>query len=96
MFLDLNHKRGIAKVLETFAYMAIVQQSFEHALTLAGAAEAVRVRVGSPARPLERARIERMLEPAWRAVAPATAKVLWNEAGRMPLDEVIRRAREQQ
>jgi tetratricopeptide (TPR) repeat protein len=95
IFLNLNHRRGIAKVLEVFAYLASIQHRFEHALLLAGAAEALRVRVGAPARPLEHAQFERMLEQAWRAVAPGAAKALWNEAGRMPLDEVIQRAREQ-
>jgi predicted ATPase len=95
IFLDLNHSRGIAKVLEVFAYLAVVQHRFEHSLLLAGAAEALRVRVGAPERPVEREQFERMLESAWRAVAPGTAKALWTEAGRMPLDEVIQRAREQ-
>jgi hypothetical protein len=92
IFLDLHHTRGIARTLEGFAHAAVRRRRFEEALALGGAAEALRVRVGAPARPLERTRVERKLEPAWRAVAAGAAERLWSEGGKAPLEEVIRRA----
>jgi predicted ATPase len=92
LFMDLGYRRGIARVLERLACAAARREDFERALTLGGAAEGLRLRVGAPARPAERAGMERVLEPAWRAGEAADTQEAWLKASRMTLDEAIRYA----
>ena len=57
----VGHQRGIAKVLEGFAYVAAHQNNAERALTLAGAASSLRQTLGAPRR-----RGGRSWTPPWR------------------------------
>ena len=88
-FVTLGHKRGIASVLEGFAYLAQCEQQYERALTLAGGAAAVRRASGAAPRPDEQAMFERTLEPAWRSLDPATAQATWTAGQRLSLDDAI-------
>jgi predicted ATPase len=93
-FLELGHKRGIAKVLEGFACLSVHQGSFESALTLAGAATALRRVIGAAARCPEQAKLDRMLEPAWQHGPPSVSKAAWDAGSRMRLEEAIEYAAE--
>ena len=53
MFQNLGHKRGIARVLECLAANAAAQSNAEQSLHLAGAAAALRQRLGAPLTPAE-------------------------------------------
>lgn len=88
-FLDLGHMRGVAKALEGFACLAANQQNSEHALTLAGAAAALRHTMRAPARPDERAILDRVLKPAWQHWDPAASKAIWTAGWKMPLEQAI-------
>jgi hypothetical protein len=88
-FTTLDHKRGIARVLEGFAWLARRDRVFERALMLAGAAATVRQTFGVAPRPTEQAALERSLEPAWKSRDRAAARALWLAGGRMSLDEAI-------
>ena len=57
--LELKHKRGIAKVLEGFAYLAVHQHNPERALRLVGAASFLRQTIGVPRRRGEEAKLRR-------------------------------------
>ena len=92
-FLDLEHKRGIARTLEGLAYLAQRQQNFERALTLAGAAAAVRHAFGAAPRPSERANLERTLAPAWESQHHAKALAIWTAGRQMSLDDAVEYAR---
>ena len=63
-FEELEHKRGIARLLECFACSAAAQQQAERALRLAGAAAALRQNIGAPLTAAEQAKLEAILEPA--------------------------------
>ena len=91
-FVTLGHKRGIASVLEGFAYLAQCEQQYERALTLAGGAAAVRRASGAAPRPDEQAMFERSLEPAWQSLDPATAQATWTAGQRLSLDDAIQLA----
>jgi tetratricopeptide (TPR) repeat protein len=67
IFQDLGHKRGIARVLECLAVSAAAQSRPQHVLHLAGAAAALRQRIGAPLIPAEQSRLEKKLEPAQHA-----------------------------
>jgi hypothetical protein len=90
----LGYKRGIARVLEGCACVAAREGEFERALTFGGAAEGLRQKIGAPARPPERAKLNSALEPSWRGCDPEGAKSTWMAGWRMPLDQVIRCALE--
>jgi tetratricopeptide (TPR) repeat protein len=92
MLIDLGHTRGIARVLEGLACVAVRQGDLDEALTLCGAAEGIRQRVGAPQRAAERAKLDRILEPAWRARDHSANKAIWSEGLRMPIEEAIRYA----
>jgi predicted ATPase len=92
-FLDLDHKRGIARMLEGLAYLAQRQQDFQRALTLVGAAAAVRHAFGAAPRPSDQASLERALGPAWEAQDPAKAQAIWTAGHQMSLDDAVEYAR---
>jgi hypothetical protein len=87
--MELDHKRGIAHVLEGFAYLAQSERDFARALRLAGAAAAFRDASGAERRPIEQASVERMLAPAWTSCARDAALRLWTAGRRTPLQDVL-------
>jgi hypothetical protein len=92
IFLELEHKRGIAKVLEGFAYLAVHQNNPERALTLAGAASSLRQTIGAPRRHGEEAKLDAALEAAWKNGGSAAAKATWLAGWRMQLEEAMQYA----
>src|ERR1019366_7769559 len=67
-FQELDHKRGIARLLGSFASAAAVQLEAESSLRLAGAAAALRQNIGAPLTPAEQAKLESSLHPARQAL----------------------------
>jgi predicted ATPase len=61
IFGELGDARGIARVLESVVDIALAEQKWERAFTLAGAAAALRQSSGAPLPPGERARFEARL-----------------------------------
>jgi tetratricopeptide (TPR) repeat protein len=91
-FAGLGHTRGVAGVLEELGCVAVLEQDFEHALTLCAAAEGLRQRIGALKRQAERARLDRILEPAWRDIDQSTSGAIWARGLRMPLEQAIQDA----
>ena len=85
----LDHKRGIARVFDGFAYLAQREGQFDRALTLAAAAAAVRQAFGAVPRPADEAVMERSLHGAWNACDPATAHAVWSAGQQLTLDDAI-------
>ena len=84
IFQRLGHHRGVARVLEHLAACAAMRGSPQRALTLGGAAAALRERLKTPLSVGERDELERVLgEP--REAMPAT----WEEGRVMRLDKVV-------
>jgi predicted ATPase len=92
MFQDLGHKRGIARVLECFAVSAAAQSRPEQSLRLAGAAAALRQRIGAPLIPAEQSRLEKKLEPARNMLSNAASLEAWSSGWEMSLEEAVQEA----
>jgi hypothetical protein len=88
-FAGLGHTRGVARVLEELACVAIREKNFEHALTLSAAAEGLLQRIGKLKRQAERARLDRILQPAWREIDQSASCTAWARGLRMPLAQAI-------
>jgi len=89
IFRDLGHKRGIARVLECFAVGAAAQSRPQQALRLAGAAAALRQRIGTPLIPAEQSRLERKLEPARNMLTDAADLEAWSSGWEMSVEEAV-------
>jgi hypothetical protein len=85
----MQHKRGIARLLECFACTAAVQENAERSLRLAGAAAALRQNIGSPLPPTEQLRIDEEIEPARIALGNAASSVAWRSGWALPLDLAV-------
>ena len=94
MFQDLGHKRGIARVLECFAVSAAAQARPRQSLRLAGAAAALRQRIGAPLISAERSRLETKLEPARNMLTNAAGLEAWSSGWEMSLEEAVNEALE--
>jgi predicted ATPase len=92
MFKELGHKRGIARALECLAASAAAQSKAEQSLHLAGAAAALRQRLGTPLTPTEHARLEKALEFARRTIGDTAGLRAWMEGWAMPVDLAVREA----
>jgi tetratricopeptide (TPR) repeat protein len=88
-FRGLGHQRGVARQLELLSWCASRQSRAHAAVVLAGAAAAIRHRIGNPAKQSDRERIERMLAEA-RTRLPAEAYAqAWREGLTASLDRVL-------
>jgi hypothetical protein len=92
MFQELGHKRGIARALECLAVSAAAQSNAEKSLHLAGAAAALRQRLGAPLTLTEQPRLEKALEFARRALGNAAGLTAWMEGWAMPIDRAVHEA----
>jgi hypothetical protein len=89
LFHELDHKRGIARLLECFACSAAVQSEAERSLRLAGAANALRQNIGAPLTPAEQAKLESALEPARQALTNSAGVTAWLEGWSFPVEKAI-------
>jgi len=79
-------------VLEYLAAGAAAQSNAEQSLHLAGAAAALRQRLGAPPTPPEQARLEKALEFARRTLGDAAGLTAWMEGWAMPVEHAIEEA----
>jgi hypothetical protein len=89
IFQTLEHKRGIARLLESFACSAAAQSDPERSLRVAGAAAALRQSIGAPLTAVEQAKLERGLEPARQALTTPESRTAWLEGWVMPVEKTI-------
>ena len=92
LFQELEHKRGIARLLECFACAAAAQSHSERALRLAGAAAALRQKIGAPLTPAEKARLESNLECARPGLSESSSTAAWLVGWGLPLERAIEEA----
>ena len=92
MFQELDHKRGIARVLECLASTASAQSNAEQSLHLAGAAAALRQRIGAPLTPAEQNILEKALDFARRTIGNAAGLTAWMEGWAMPVEQAVQEA----
>jgi predicted ATPase/Tfp pilus assembly protein PilF len=92
MFQSLGHKRGIARVLENLATNALAQSKPEYSLRFAGAAAALRQRLGAPLTPAEQPRLEQALGAARSMLSNAESLKAWMDGWGMPIEQAIQEA----
>jgi predicted ATPase/serine/threonine protein kinase len=88
-FRALGHQRGVARQLEALSSCAGGQSRHEAAVRLAGAAAAIRQRIGAPAKPLEREKVERTLAEARADISAEAYGAAWKEGLSAPLDQIL-------
>jgi predicted ATPase/predicted Ser/Thr protein kinase len=88
-FRALGHQRGVARQLEALSRCAGSQSRHEAAVRLAGAAAAIRQRIGAPAKPLEREKVERTLAQARGSISADAYGAAWKEGLSAPLDRIL-------
>ena len=92
LFQELDHKRGIARLLEHFACSAAAQLEAERSLRLAGAAAALRQNIGTPLTPAEQAKLEASLHPARQTLTNTVGVTAWLEGRALPVEKAIEEA----
>jgi len=89
MFRALGHRRGIARVLEYLACCAAEQARPERALKLAGAAAALREKLGTPLSAAELAELDQNLNRARENLTASEQADFWTRGHTSPLDEIL-------
>ena len=90
VFRELEHKRGLALALEGLARLAHEEAEPARALTLAGAAAALRRATGAVVRSEDDRKLERTRDRAFAQCDPAFSKQAWTKGWHMPTDEALR------
>jgi predicted ATPase/tetratricopeptide (TPR) repeat protein/tRNA A-37 threonylcarbamoyl transferase component Bud32 len=85
----LGRKWDVAGVLEELARLAARQGRWERALRLAGAATALRQRIGAPLAPTEKVKLDADLDPARQGLPGAAATTAWMRGWATSPDEAI-------
>ncbi|HKC72425.1 MAG TPA: hypothetical protein VKB60_12415, partial [Terriglobales bacterium] len=85
----LEHRRGIARVLEGLACLALRTGDARRALAAAGAASRLRQAVSAPLPPAEQAKLDENLRQAWRQLGEAEGKEAWEEGRALTTDHAI-------
>ena len=88
-FRALGHQRGVARQLESLSWCASGRSQDRAAVTLAGAAAAIRHRISAPAKPAERQTVERALARARTRLGDPEYSAAWQEGMAAPLDTVL-------
>jgi tetratricopeptide (TPR) repeat protein len=89
IFRSLEHWVGVALVLERFACLGARSEQHLRALRLGGAAEALRRRLFSPARPAEQSKLNGHLARAWATVQAPAASLAWESGAAMDGESAI-------
>jgi tetratricopeptide (TPR) repeat protein len=89
IFRELRRTLSMAQVLEAFVCCAAVEHKWTSALTLAGAAAALRRTVGTPLPLQEKLLLEAALESARQETGHRLAASCWNEGWAMLPDAAI-------
>jgi predicted ATPase/class 3 adenylate cyclase len=88
-YRDLGDRWAIAFLIEAFAGLAAAEGEPERALRLGGAAEALRLVIGSPLSPADQSTLTGRLEPARRALDTEAQAKAWAEGGAMTLADAV-------
>jgi predicted ATPase/Tfp pilus assembly protein PilF len=93
---EIGDKRGIIVSLEGIAALAAAPEQWQQAARLFGAAAALRVTIGAPLPPSERAEQEHQVAAARRALGEAAFAVAWGEGQALTLEEAAAFALEEE
>jgi len=89
IFAGLGHRRGVARVLEGYACLALAEGQAARALTLAASAAHVRKLIRAPLSQAEQSKLDQWLEPAWTSSVDPEVKSAWARGAAMSIEEAI-------
>jgi hypothetical protein len=92
IFTSLEHRRGIARVLEGLACFASAKGDTRRALSVAAAASHLRQMVSAPLPPAEQSKLDQKLLSAWEQLSETEGKKAWTDGYAMTMDNAIRYA----
>ncbi len=86
---DLGDKRGVAEIFEALAEIACARALFEHAITLWGAASAIRESIGATMPADDQQKYARNVEKARASLPEQQFAALWETGYTKPLEQAI-------
>jgi predicted ATPase/DNA-binding winged helix-turn-helix (wHTH) protein len=89
-FTGLAYRRGVARVLEGYACLAIAEDHAARALTLAAAAAHLRRMIGAPLTRAEQSILDRTLLAAWNSLSQTKGQEAWAKGYDMTTEEAVR------
>jgi tetratricopeptide (TPR) repeat protein len=89
LFAGLGHRRGMARVLEGYACLALAEEHAARALTLGAAAAQLRRLISAPLHQAEQDKFNRWLAPAWKSLNEPQGTNAWAKGAAMSLDEAM-------
>jgi predicted ATPase/serine/threonine protein kinase len=89
VFFEVGDVRGLVRVIEAFARLAAGDGNAARALKLAGAAAALRQRLGTPLPPGARQALDAALEQARQATDAGTGGTAWMDGWAMSTEDAI-------
>jgi tetratricopeptide (TPR) repeat protein len=89
-YRDLGHQRGLVRQLEWLAWCSSCQSRDEMAVMLAGASSAIRQRIGTPAKPAERDKVDQAMARARAHLGHDAYERAWRRGLDAPLDDLLR------
>jgi predicted ATPase/transcriptional regulator with XRE-family HTH domain len=92
LFREVGNRNGIAECLEGIAGADGAEGRYERAARLWGAAEALRIAIGSPLIPADRAEYDRSVESVRLAMGDIVFAAASNKGRALPLDQAIAEA----
>src|SRR5215216_4300882 len=93
---DLGHRAAVAHELECIAYILTKRAPLQRAVTILGAADALRRMIGSIATPAELAEYEQELAALREKLAPTDFEKAWSDGQKLSMDEAITLATHQE
>ena len=90
VFSDLGHRRGIARVFEGYACLAVAEGQAGRALALAAAAMQLRKIISAPLSQAEQSQLDKTLHRAWKSLSESEAKREWETGCTMSLEEAMK------
>ena len=89
IFSELGHRRGMARTLEGLACLAAARGQGRRALTLAGAAEHLRLLIGAPLPQAEQSKLDQNLSSAWESLDEQDGEAAWLHGSGMTLESAV-------
>jgi hypothetical protein len=92
VFVGLEHRRGVARVLEGVACLALAKGDARRALLVVSAAANLRESLGAPLPPAEQKKLDDRMLGAWESLSETDAESAWAEGREIALEDVIKLA----
>jgi hypothetical protein len=89
IFVDLRHRRGIARALEGCACLALARRHAARALSLAAAAAHLRKLISAPLPQAEQLKLDQTLQPAWESLTGPEGNNAWAKGSAMDMEKAV-------